>query len=88
MIVLFDFRGINPPSSRHAKMEDKRIASVGADQAVFGTAAELDDPSARQALAQVDWKRAAQVGSPGLNARYPMSFKHTLKAADGRLDFG
>ena len=53
--------GIDPPASRHAEMEDHRVAAVGLDQPIFGAPAEPGDARAGQPLAQVRRERPAQI---------------------------
>ena len=56
MVVLFLAIMIDPPAPGHAKVEDQRIAAVGMDEAVFGSAAEAGDLCPGEPLAEVDGK--------------------------------
>ena len=51
VIVLSQFMGVDPPGARHAQVEHHRVAAVGVDQAIFGTARKRRDERARQTLA-------------------------------------
>ena len=88
MVVLLDLGRVDPPSSRHAEVEDKGVAAVGSDQAIFRAASELRDPSAGQPLAEVHGERAPEIGPPRLDPCDPPTFQDPLQAAHGGLDFG
>ena len=42
----------------------------------------------REALAEIDRQRAAEVRTARLDARNPLSLEHALKATNCRFDFG
>jgi hypothetical protein len=61
VIVLLDLRRIDPPSARHAEVENQSVAAIGIDQSIFGPPAEARYTSANQALAKTVWHRPPQV---------------------------
>jgi hypothetical protein len=72
----------------HAEVKDQCIAAVGVDQPVFGSAAKLGHPRAREPLAKVDRESAAEIGAARLDARQPTPAKNPGEAADRRFNFG
>ena len=88
MVVLPDLVRVHPPLPRHAEMEHKRIAAIGADQAIFGAASKPSDPRTRQPLPEIHRKRPPEVRAPSFDPSDPPSNEDPLEPANGRLDFG
>ena len=69
-------------------MEHKRIAAIGADQAIFGAASKLSDPRSGETLPEIHRKRPPEVGPPSFDPSDPPSNEDPFQTADGSLDFG
>jgi demethylmenaquinone methyltransferase/2-methoxy-6-polyprenyl-1,4-benzoquinol methylase len=69
-------------------MDNQAVAAISIYHAIFRAAAEPDDASAGEALAEIVRKCSPQIGPPRLHPRNPPALQHVGKAADGRLDFG
>jgi len=69
-------------------MEHKRIAAIGADQAIFGAAAKLSDPRSGETLPKIHRKRPPEVRAPSFDPSDPPSNEDPLQPANGGLDFG
>jgi hypothetical protein len=87
VIVLFDFRRVNAPSSGHAQMEYQRILSIGMDKAIFGAPPKRFDSRARQPLTQIDRDGPAQVRTARFRANDHLAFKHRTQAGDCGFHF-
>jgi hypothetical protein len=87
MIMLLDRRRIDAPMSRHSKMKDQGVVAIGIDEPVFGSPAKSDDASPGHPLAQVDRKRAPEIGAPRLDIRQAPAIEHARQSANRRLDF-
>ena len=88
VIVLLQFGRVDPPTARHAEMEDQRVAAIRGDRPVLRAAAEAGDASPRQPLSKIFGKRSAKVRAARLDARQLPPVEHSGKAADRRFDFG
>jgi hypothetical protein len=88
MIVRADFRRVDPPPARHAKVKDQRVAAIGFDESIFGPASKAGDGRARQPLTQIHRDREAQVGAARFDAREDRPFQHAAQASDSGFDFG
>lgn len=88
MIMRSDALGIDPPSPRHAQMEDQRIPPVHGDQPIFGPAGKPRHRSACQPLPQIERYRPAQVGATRFHRCQHLPLQHRTKASDGGFDFG
>src|SRR3546814_9226581 len=83
MIMRSDALGIDPPSPRHAQMEDQRIPPVHGDQPIFGPAGKPRHRSACQPLPQIERYRPAQVGATRFHRCQHLPLQHRTKASDG-----
>ena len=88
VVVGADRVRLDPPAPRHAQVEDHRVAAIGVDQAIFGTAPERGDARPGQPLAQVVGEGPAKVRAAGLDGGEPAPLQHGTKTAHGGLDFG
>ena len=69
-------------------MKDHRIVPVSMNKTVFRAPAQPGHPSTGQPLANVLRKGTAQVRAPRFDPCDTTPFKHVLKAANGRFNFG
>ena len=87
MIVLFDFRRVNTPTTRHPQMKYQHVLPVGIDQAIFGAAPQRLYPCARQPLAQIGWDWPTQVCTARFRTNNQFAFKDRPQAGDSRFHF-
>jgi hypothetical protein len=88
MIVRQQFGRIDPPTPRHAEMEDQRVATIAIDKPIFRAPPQSADDRARHPLAQVDGDRFAQIRTARLHPRQALAKQYGLEPADGGFDFG
>jgi hypothetical protein len=69
-------------------MKDERVSSIRIDEPIFCASPKTDDQSSCKALPKVDRERPPEIRPPRLDIGNPPPLKHSLKAADGRLNFG
>jgi hypothetical protein len=86
MIVRADLSGVDAPPAGHAEVENQCVAFVGADQPIFGAAAQAGHRRSCQPLAKIGRKGSPEVLSARLDRDEAAPHEYRRKAAHRRLD--
>jgi hypothetical protein len=68
-------------------VKDKRVTSIGVNEAVFGAAAKVRDMSASQSLPEIHWKRAPKIRPARFNRTDLAALENAGQASDSGFNF-
>ncbi len=88
MVMRPDLGRIDSPTSRHAEMEDQRVAAIGFNEPIFGAAGQRCDGRASQPLPQIDRNGEAEIRAACLDTGQNRALQNRPKASDSGFDFG
>ena len=88
MIVLAQLLRLDPPAARHAEVEHHRLAAIGMNQAVLGSAGQASNRSASQNLDQFGREWTAQPGPAGGYPVQALAIEIAREASHGGFNFG